>query len=101
MRATLLPPPIPLLTSPPASSTKSPWPCCRCKPDTRSALLPPPPPREFRPAWVATVANIDWPSKPGLSSQRQIPEMDDILDKAQQLHRNARILPLRTTADAS
>jgi hypothetical protein len=28
-------------------------------------------PREFRAAWVATVANIDWPSKPGLSAQAQ------------------------------
>jgi len=24
--------------------------------------------REFRAAWVATVANINWPSKPGLST---------------------------------
>jgi hypothetical protein len=28
-----------------------------------AALLPPPAPREFRAAWVSTVANIDWPSK--------------------------------------
>src|SRR5690606_12682312 len=28
-------------------------------------------PREFRAAWVATVANINWPSKPGLSSKEQ------------------------------
>ena len=27
---------------------------------------PPPAAREFRAAWVATVGNIDWPSKPGL-----------------------------------
>ena len=32
---------------------------------------PPPFPREFRAAWVATVANIDWPSKPGLSTEQQ------------------------------
>src|SRR5436305_264574 len=32
------------------------------------AQAPPPPvPREFRAAWVATVGNIDWPSRPGLS----------------------------------
>ena len=28
-------------------------------------------PREFRGAWVATVANIDWPSKKGLSAAEQ------------------------------
>lgn len=27
--------------------------------------------REFRAAWVATVANINWPSKPGLSVDQQ------------------------------
>ncbi len=32
---------------------------------------PPPAPREFRAVWVATVANIDWPSKPGLSADEQ------------------------------
>ena len=33
-----------------------------------AAIEPPPPePREFRAAWVATVANIDWPSRPGLA----------------------------------
>src|SRR5262245_4622746 len=32
---------------------------------------PPPPPREFRGVWVATVKNIDWPSKPGLSTTEQ------------------------------
>ena len=32
---------------------------------------PPPPVREFRAAWVATVGNIDWPSKPGLSTEQQ------------------------------
>ena len=29
------------------------------------------PKREFRAAWVATVANIDWPTKPGLSTKIQ------------------------------
>ncbi|GGD78656.1 hypothetical protein [Lacimicrobium alkaliphilum] len=26
---------------------------------------------EFRAAWIASVANINWPSEPGLSSQEQ------------------------------
>jgi len=32
-----------------------------------SNIEPPWVAREFRGVWVATVANIDWPSKPGLS----------------------------------
>jgi len=32
---------------------------------------PPSVAREFRAVWVATVANIDWPSKPGLSTWQQ------------------------------
>ena len=27
--------------------------------------------REFRGVWVATVANIDWPSKPGINAEIQ------------------------------
>jgi hypothetical protein len=34
---------------------------------------PPPAPREFRAARVATVANIDWPSKPNLKPARARP----------------------------
>jgi hypothetical protein len=43
---------------------------------------PPPPPREFRGVWVATVANIDWPSKPGLPADKQKAELLAIFDKA-------------------
>ena len=32
---------------------------------------PPPVARELRAAWVATVENIDWPSRPGLSTAQQ------------------------------
>ncbi|HLA14358.1 MAG TPA: hypothetical protein VJZ25_04975, partial [Gemmatimonadaceae bacterium] len=37
------------------------------QPATSSALVAPPVDREFRAVWVASVSNIDWPSKPGLS----------------------------------
>src|SRR5690349_4701452 len=56
--------------------------------------------REFRAAWVATVANIDWPSKPGLSSWEQQGEMIAILNKAVQLNLNAIILQVRPATDA-
>jgi uncharacterized lipoprotein YddW (UPF0748 family) len=62
--------------------------------------LAPPAPREFRAAWVATVANIDWPSRKGLSSAQQQAEMHAILDQAVALKLNALILQVRTSADA-
>lgn len=37
----------------------------------RAADAIPSPPREFRAAWIASVANIDWPSKKGLSPATQ------------------------------
>lgn len=57
-------------------------------------------PREFRAAWVATVANIDWPSKPGLSLAQQQAEMRAMLDQAVALKLNAIVLQVRTSADA-
>ena len=56
--------------------------------------------REFRAAWVATVDNIDWPSKPGLTSSEQQNEMRDLLDRARMMNLNAIILQIRPTADA-
>jgi len=50
--------------------------------------------REFRAAWVATVANIDWPSKPGLSTEQQKQETIAILDTIVALNMNAVILNL-------
>ncbi len=61
---------------------------------------PPPAPREFRAAWVATVGNIDWPSKRDLTSAQQQTEIIAILDRARALNLNAIILQVRTSADA-
>ncbi len=65
-----------------------------------SAAEPPPAPREFRAAWVATVANIDWPTKPGLSTADQQREAVAILDRAAEMNLNAIVLQIRTAADA-
>ena len=65
-----------------------------------AADMPPPAPREFRAAWVATVANIDWPSRPGLSAQEQRAEALALLDRAQALGLNALILQVRAAGDA-
>ena len=65
-----------------------------------SNVKPPNPNREFRGAWLATVANIDWPSKPGLTSQQQQTELAGILDRASQLHLNAVVMQVRPACDA-
>src|SRR5690242_5484544 len=62
--------------------------------------VPPPPPREFRAAWVASVANIDWPSRPDLSVAQQLDEMRAVLDRASELNLNALILQVRPAGDA-
>jgi uncharacterized lipoprotein YddW (UPF0748 family) len=62
--------------------------------------LPPPVRRELRAAWVASVANIDWPSRPGLPPEQQRAEMLAILDSAAALRLNAVILQVRPAADA-
>jgi uncharacterized lipoprotein YddW (UPF0748 family) len=56
--------------------------------------------REYRGAWVATVANIDWPSKPGLASDRQKAEATEILQKLADLKMNVVVLQVRTSCDA-
>jgi uncharacterized lipoprotein YddW (UPF0748 family) len=61
---------------------------------------PPPVAREFRAAWIATVDNIDWPSKQGLSTAEQQREMIAILDKLVELRMNAVIFQVRPAADA-
>jgi len=56
--------------------------------------------REFRAAWVATVANIDWPSKPGLPSIQQQEEFMHRLDQLKYLGCNAVIVQVRPSSDA-
>lgn len=55
---------------------------------------------QFRGMWVATVANLDWPSAPGLPPERQRQELLDLLDTAVACHLNAVVLQVRPTADA-
>ena len=58
------------------------------------------PKREFRAVWVATVNNIDWPSKPGLSTEQQKKEVIDILNLHSQNGMNAIIMQIRPASDA-
>lgn len=58
------------------------------------------PKREFRAAWIATVSNIDWPSKRGLPSAQQQAEFINRLDKLKAMGCNAVIVQIRPACDA-
>ena len=60
----------------------------------------PEPAREFRGVWLATVYNIDWPSKPGLPAAEQKLQLLAMLDRAAALNFNAVILQVRPQCDA-
>ena len=68
--------------------------------DIPPSFIPPKIMREFRGAWIASVGNIDWPSKPGLSTADQQKELLALLDRAAQLKLNAVILQVRPSCDA-
>jgi uncharacterized protein YbbC (DUF1343 family)/uncharacterized lipoprotein YddW (UPF0748 family) len=56
--------------------------------------------REFRAAWVATVDNINWPSKPGISVEDQKKEAISLLDLLYKNNFNAVIFQVRPQCDA-
>lgn len=58
------------------------------------------PKREFRGIWVATVSNIDWPSRPGLSADRQKQEFIALLEQHKANGMNAIMLQVRPSGDA-
>lgn len=59
-----------------------------------------PPQYEFRAVWIATVENIDWPSRKGLSSDQQKAEFISMLDLHKRNGMNAVVVQIRPAADA-
>ncbi|MFE6837513.1 glycoside hydrolase family 10 protein [Streptomyces sp. NPDC057705] len=55
---------------------------------------------DFRGMWIASVSNVDWPSRSGLSAGRQRTELLRLLDTAVARRLNAVILQVRPAADA-
>lgn len=55
---------------------------------------------EFRAAWIATVDNIDWPSRGNLSSDSQRAEFINMLDMHQRNGLNAVVVQVRPATDA-
>jgi uncharacterized lipoprotein YddW (UPF0748 family)/predicted glycoside hydrolase/deacetylase ChbG (UPF0249 family) len=76
--------------------------CVSTKPETQIEIPQdiPKTEREFRAAWVATVANINWPSKPGLSVGDQKRETVKLLNLLQKNNFNAVIFQVRPQCDA-
>jgi uncharacterized lipoprotein YddW (UPF0748 family) len=59
-----------------------------------------PPQYEFRAVWIATVENIDWPSKRTLTPEEQRAEFIKILDMHQRNGMNAIVMQIRPVTDA-
>ncbi len=70
------------------------------QPRHRQSEQPPSPEREFRAAWIATVDNIDFPSKKGLPPEEQKRELLAALELAKKLRLNALIFQVRPMTDA-
>src|SRR5262245_1960310 len=62
--------------------------------------IPPVLQREMRGLWIATVANIDWPSRTGLTTDQQRAELIDLLSRAASTGINTIIFHVRPAGDA-
>ena len=58
------------------------------------------PKREMRAVWIATVANIDWPSASNLTIAQQQKEFIELLDLAKEYNMNTVVFQIRPSADA-
>ena len=89
--ATVVPP-----ATPPVLTATLPSPCeladASCSPPTVA--------REFRAFWIASVGNIDWPSRPGIPADSARAELRRLLDRARSSGLNAVILQVRPAGDA-
>lgn len=82
-----------LLAATPRSATSNP-------PARTTNIRPPEPEREFRALWLASVANIDWPSSTNLTASQQKAQLTSYFDRAVSLKFNAVILQVRCECDA-
>ncbi len=64
------------------------------------ATVPVAAPRELRGLWVATVANLDFPSRPGLSAEEMRGELDHLVSSARDAGFNALVFQVRPEGDA-
>ncbi len=64
------------------------------------SCVPPEVAREFRGLWIASVANIDWPSRRGLAPDSARKELQALFDRAKASGLNAVIFQVRPAGDA-
>ncbi|WP_151526975.1 glycoside hydrolase family 10 protein [Serinicoccus kebangsaanensis] len=83
----------PALASTPSSASAGGPPLSDCR------LSPEAPLHEMRGVWIASVANIDWPSQPGLSPQEAQAELLAWYDEAAASGLNSVFVQVRPTAD--
>ena len=81
---------------PPIAADSGSAPC----PPKDPACAPPKLTREFRGVWIASVHNIDWPSRPGLPPDVARLELQRLFDQARASGLNAVILQVRPAGDA-
>jgi uncharacterized lipoprotein YddW (UPF0748 family) len=62
--------------------------------------MPPPAPREWRAAWIASVSNIDWPARDLLNPGAQRDQAKAMIERARAIGLNALILQVRPAGDA-
>jgi uncharacterized lipoprotein YddW (UPF0748 family) len=55
---------------------------------------------DLRGVWIASVSNIDFPSKPGISADVQKKELEEIVSNAKYMGLNAIFFQVRPTGDA-
>src|SRR5579884_2089624 len=82
-----------------SATSAAPGPSLNAAP-TNCPTFPGEPKRQLRGVWIATVANIDWPSQPGLPAATQQQEYINLLDQAQHMGLNAVFVQVRPAADA-
>ncbi|MDO7854321.1 glycoside hydrolase family 10 protein [Hymenobacter convexus] len=70
------------------------------QPAAEPAEVPPPPKRELRAMWIATVENIDWPNQRGETPEQYRREYRRLLDAGQQAGLNAVFVQIRPASDA-
>ena len=70
------------------------------EPDDGATLIEVSHRREFRGMWLATVSNVDWPSREGLPADKQKAELVTYLDQLRTMNINALIFQVRPASDA-
>ncbi len=58
------------------------------------------PKREMRAVWIATIANIDWPSSSNLTTEQQQQEFIELLDLCKVYNMNTVVFQIRPASDA-